>query len=304
MNNPPPKNPVGSSDGESTTADRVRRILHEHLPGYEMQTISVLNSDRPGTPELIVTVDGSLIVVLPGVEHDAPQGLSPSVEATLIRSLGGLLDVPVPVPVLQDDELWVRAHRKLPGRTLADLVELDAGRSIRLGRRLGGALADLHGVDASDTGVNLPIAPGPEWYRASASRHWAAHSAVEAQLQDSTLQATVARFLHQPAPDHPPHPSLGHLDLRPANILLDGPHQELSGIAGWSRAAIGDPAKDLGSVLLHLGPEALDAALDGYRRAGAVTDDDPELLVRIVFHARCAAIEDLDSAVARSVGLW
>lgn len=277
------------SAANASPAARVRAILLEYLPGYEPVTITVLETEHgSGGGGQLVEVDGTLVVSMPETAGPvAPQRLRPSVEATLIRSLTGLLDVPLPVPVLQDDERSVRGFRTLPGRRLGDLSELEPPAALRLARRLGAALADLHGVDASDTGVDLPIVGGPESYRAAAARVWAAVGAVT----DTGLHAAVTEFLHEPAPDHPPHPSLCHLDLRPTSVLLDE-DLVLCGIQHWANAGVGDPARDLGSVLLHLGSAALDAALDGYRRAGAVTADDPDLLQRIVFHARCAAIED------------
>lgn len=283
----------GSDEGsaaDASSAARVRAVLLEHLPGYEPVTITVTGVEpRTGSGGELVEVDGTLGISLP--TSAGPVGshrLRPSVEATLLRSLAGLLDVPLPVPVLQDDEQSVRGFRTVPGRRLGDLPDLEPPAALRLARRLGAALADLHGVDASDTGADLPIVGGPESYRAAAARVWAA---VGGAVTDAGLHAAVTQFLQEPAPDHPPHPSLCHLDLCPASILLDE-DSLLCGIQHWANAGVGDPARDLGSVLLYLGSAGLDAALDGYRRAGAVTDDDPELAQRIVFHARCAAIED------------
>lgn len=282
--------PDDESAANASSAARVRAVLLEHLPGYEPVTITVTGDEhRTGSGGELVEVDGTLVINLPGSAGPVgSQRLRPSVEATLLRSLTGLLDVPLPVPVLHDDEQSVRGFRTVPGRRLEDLPELEPPAALRLARRLGAALADLHGVDASDTGADLPIVGGPESYRTAAAQVWAA---VGGAVTDAGLHAAVTQFLQEPAPDHPPHPSLCHLDLRPTSILLDE-DLLLCGIQHWGNSGVGDPARDLGSVLLYLGPAVLDAALDGYRRAGAVTDDDPDLVQRIVFHARCAAIAD------------
>lgn len=295
MNQP---SPPATERGASLRA-RIRAVLSEHAPGYEPLTVAVLDSD---VDHLVTELDSNLVIRLPLRAGVIPEvGLKPTVEAALLRALGGVLDIPLPVPVFQDDASGLLGYRKPSGVPLLHHPLPESNLLVRLGRRLGGILADLHGADASDLRVDLPIDPGPASYLRSAAAAWVSVTA-DRHCSDRLPRAAIVDFVASPAPAHPPHPALCHLDLGTRNILLDvradgPPAGELSGILNWTGAAIGDPARDFGLLLRDLGESALDSALDGYRRAGAVTDDDPDLLSRIVFHARCGLLEDLSSGL-------
>jgi aminoglycoside phosphotransferase (APT) family kinase protein len=180
-------------------------------------------------------------------------------EAALLRLLAGELPCPVPVPVLVDEVEGVLGHRWLPGEPL---LGRPAPRG--LAARLGRVLRRLHDVDVAglahlglpDEGVDLT---GPE-----------------------PLVATVRRTVPEPGP----HRVLVHNDLGAEHLLMtDG---RLSGVLDWSDAAVSDPAVDFARLLRDFGPGFLDAVVAAY---GGPPDEG--FAGRVLFVARCAALEDL-----------
>ena len=192
-------------------------------------------------------------------------------EAALLRLLAGALPCPVPVPELVDEVEGVLGHRWLPGEPL-----LGRPAPPGLAATLGLVLRRLHDVDVtglSDLGLpeegdDLSVfADGP--HRPGAPRRdGPAHGA-------------------RPGP----HRVLVHGDLGAEHLLVaDG---RLSGILDWSDAAVSDPAVDFARLLRDFGPAFLDDVVASY---GGPPDEG--FADRVLFVARCAALEDLAYGVA------
>jgi aminoglycoside phosphotransferase (APT) family kinase protein len=79
---------------------------------------------------------------------------------------------------------------------------------------------------------------------------------------------------------------LCHNDLGAEHILASDDRSKLTGVIDWSDAALAEPAVDLGRLLRDFGFGVAEAAL---HRAS----HDETTLVRALFYARCALIEDL-----------
>jgi aminoglycoside phosphotransferase (APT) family kinase protein len=219
---------------------------------------------------------GSLIRVGGGLDHDVYRtgdlvlrvGDPATVarEAVLLRLLAGALPCPVPVPQLVDEVEGVLGHRWLPGEPL-----LGRPAPPGLAATLGLVLRRLHDVDAArladhglpeegdDLSVFADDLSGPEH-----------------------LLATVRRTVPGPGP----HRVLVHADLGAEHLLVDG--GRLSGILDWSDAVVSDPAVDFARLLRDFGPAFLDDVVAAYD--GPPDDGFPD---RVLFLARCAALEDL-----------
>jgi aminoglycoside phosphotransferase (APT) family kinase protein len=187
-------------------------------------------------------------------------------EAALLRRLTGALPCPVPVPELVDEFEGVLGHRWLPGEPL-----LGRPAPPGLASAMGTVLRRLHDVDVAgladlglpeegdDLSVFADDLTGPEH-----------------------LVATVRRTV----PDPGPHRVLVHDDLGAEHLLVaDG---RLSGVLDWSDAAVSDPAVDFARLLRDFGPVFLDDVVAAY-------GDPPDegFADRVLFVARCAALEDL-----------
>ncbi len=70
--------------------------------------------------------------------------------------------------------------------------------------------------------------------------------------------------------------------------MVDPGDGRVTGIIDWGDAVLGDPARDLATVLTDFGPEVLDRVLAGYDRPREEGLDD-----RIRFVARRRMVEDL-----------
>ena len=192
-------------------------------------------------------------------------------EAALLRLLAGALPCPVPVPELVDEVEGVLGHRWLPGEPL-----LGRPAPPGLAATLGLVLRQLHDVDVTglsdlglpedgdDLSVFADDLAGPEH-----------------------LVATVRRTVPRPGP----HRVLVHGDLGAEHLLVaDG---RLSGVLDWSDAAVSDPAVDFARLLRDFGPAFLDEVAAAY---GGPPDEG--FADRVLFVARCAALEDLAYGVA------
>jgi aminoglycoside phosphotransferase (APT) family kinase protein len=187
-------------------------------------------------------------------------------EARFLAVVGKRVSVPVPVPCFADDDAGVLAYPRMPG---VPLLGRDPGPG--LARPLGRFLRELHAIDPATVDGLVPIEdadPG-EW------------------LQDLDGPPDLVAFVraHVPAPGR--RRVVAHADLGAEHILeRDG---AVTGVIDWSDAAVTDPALDFARVLRDFGPAFLAQALDAY---GGLDGAD-EAMSRIVFFARCAALEDL-----------
>ena len=232
--------------------ERVRACLRRHLPGLAGTELRHLGQGLDHAAFLVGDV-----VLRVGA------GSGTAREAQLLRALSPRLPLPVPVPLLVDEELGVLVHRLLPGRPLL-------GRPAPAGaaRVLGRFLHHLHAVDPADVAGLVPVedADPHEW------------------LAGLTGPAELLAVLRSTVPPATGRRVLAHADLGAEHLLeRDG---VLTGVLDWSDAAVTDPALDLARPYRDFGPAFLAELLDAYGHERP----DPE---RVRFFARCAALEDL-----------
>ena len=238
----------------SGTRERAEAALARHAPGA-----------------------GPLAHVGDGVDHDVFRagdlvlrvGDPGSVrrEAALLRALASVgLPCPVPEPRFVDEVEGVLGLGWLPGAPLLGRVAPPG-----LAATLGEMLRRLHAVDvAARVGLEVP-AEGDDL-----SEH------VRGLAGPVALLATVRTTVPEPGP----HRVLVHNDLGAEHLLVaDG---RLTGVIDWSDAAISDPAVDFARLLRDFGPAFLDDAVTSYGGA-----PDEGFRDRVLFLARCAALEDL-----------
>ncbi|MEU7904320.1 aminoglycoside phosphotransferase family protein [Actinoplanes sp. NPDC049118] len=210
-------------------------------------------------------------------------------EARLLRVVGAVSPVPVPVPEFVDPVGGCLAYRMLPGVPLLSVTDRDPGA---LGARLGRLLAALHAVaspDPSEASWSIDDAPPREWLDEALSL-W---PEVEAEVPQA-WRGTVRAFLRAPAPEPAASLAFSHQDLGAEHVLVDPGTGEITGVVDWSDAAVGDPARDLGLILRDLGPVAFAAAV----REVAPDLRGPGTAERAHFYARCGLIADLEYGIS------
>lgn len=287
-------------DSGSGAAERARvsALLARH--GYPVRSMRVLGA---GLDHVAYDVDGRFVARVARGADDAERARR---EARLLGRLAAASPLPVPAPELIDDagEAACLVYPRLPGTPLLDvpLLDVPAGPhgaagvptpvATRVGRALGGLLAVLHAEPVerwADVVAPDDAAPAA-WLPDAAEAYAAAVSHVPPEHRRS-----VETFLGAEPPPRASRLALCHGDLGIEHVLVDARARVVTGVVDWSDAALADPARDLGLVYRDLGRAGLQAALDA---RGCATGDDAGLAERVVFYARCGALEDLAFGLA------
>jgi aminoglycoside phosphotransferase (APT) family kinase protein len=245
---------TGGGDPVSSSRDRAQAALARHAAGA-----------------------GRLARVGGGLDHDVFRagdlvlrvGDPASVrrEAELLRRLATLgLPCPVPTPSFVDEAGGVLGLGWLPGEPLLGRAA-PPGLAVTMGAMLRG----LHATDLTALADLALPAEGDDL-----SEH--VHELVGPEALVATVRTTV--------PEPGPHRVLVHNDLGAEHLLVTA--GRLSGIIDWSDAAVSDPAIDFARLLRDFGPAFLDDVVTAYGGA-----PDEEFGDRVMFLARCAALEDL-----------
>jgi aminoglycoside phosphotransferase (APT) family kinase protein len=227
----------------------------------------VLRAHAPelGEPELVELgsgIDNAVYTagdIVLRVAHDRTVGR----EARLLGIVAAHVSIPIPTPRFADENAGVLAYELIPGRPLLGRPS-PPGAAHQLGR----FLRELHAIDPATVSDLVPTE----------------EAEPDTWLDDLDGPDDLVRIVRATRPQPSGHRVVAHADLGAEHILeLDG---ALTGIIDWSDAAITDPALDFARMYRDFGPAFLDELLHAYGGA-------EELMPRIEFFARCAALEDL-----------
>ncbi|WFE28063.1 phosphotransferase [Solwaraspora sp. WMMD791] len=261
------------------------------LGGRPARTVTLIGN---GLDHDCYDVDGDLIVRVPR----RPDPAAADREARLLDTVAGLAPVPVPRPVLRTDDGWL-GYRRLAGTALSDLPEPVRDRhATTVGATLGTLLARLHTAPAR-TWVGLvepDDQPLDRWRQEAAG-----YVATLAEVIPPARRAAIGAFLAETPPSGSYRLVFSHNDLGIEHVLVDPDTGAVTGVIDWSDAALVDPAADFGLIYRDLGPDALDAAMESYRAAGASSAGagaGAGLRRRAEFHGRCRVFEDLAYGVS------
>ena len=237
----------------ATTRERLTRALLTHAPELAEVEVVELGQGLENT----AFVAGNLVL---RVAH----GPSVEREALLLEALASRVSIQIPKPRFADADAGVLAYERIPGRPLL-------GRDPPPGtaQRLGRFLRELHGVEIESVRGILAteVADPSQW------------------LEDLDGPHVLVRLVRATRPPPSDRRVVAHADLGAEHILeLDG---TLTGVIDWSDAAITDPALDFARLLRDFGPSFLEQLLGAYGRLSS------QAMSRILFFARCAALEDL-----------
>ncbi len=243
-----------------TAREAAVRALEVHAPHLQQGDVTPLGSGVDHTAFRC----GDVVVRVAGAR-------SARREAQPLTVLGPRSSVPVPAPLLADEELGVLAHPLLLGRPLL-------GRTPPAGAagRLGAFLTELHSVEPSAVADLVEEEPADP-------REW---------LADLSGPEQLLAVVHAQVPAPGDRHVLAHADLGAEHLLEDG--GALTGVLDWSDAAVTDPAVDFARLYRDFGPRFLREVLDAYR----LPPPGAAAVARTESSARCAALEDLAFAGA------
>jgi aminoglycoside phosphotransferase (APT) family kinase protein len=208
-------------------------------------------------------------------------------EAALLRILAPVSPLPIPQVVATDPSAGLMVYRRIAGTSL---FEKPAPEPHAIVDPLADFVAAIHGVP-SETVEQL--VQRDEYALDGYLTEGAALMQQVTTCLTSVQRSRVESFLGTPPPPESIQRTLCHNDLGAEHILASDDWSQLTGVIDWSDAALADPAVDIGRVLRDFGFGVAEAAL---RRAS----HDEAALVRAVFYARCALIEDLAYGIETS----
>jgi aminoglycoside phosphotransferase (APT) family kinase protein len=201
-------------------------------------------------------------------------------EAALLAKLSRISPIPIPEVVAAAPQAGLLVFRRLPGRSLFDAP---ASNPLAFAEPLAEFILSIHRTPlASVEGlVGRDEYPLHAYLMEAADQmtHVAAHVTADQRRR-------VELFLETPPPPESTRRTLCHNDLGAEHILASDDRSKLTGVIDWSDAAIADPARDLGRLLRDFGFGVAETVV---RR----TNDDERTLMRALFYARCALLEDV-----------
>jgi aminoglycoside phosphotransferase (APT) family kinase protein len=208
-------------------------------------------------------------------------------ETALLLMLARVSPLPIPQVVAIDPSEGLMVYRRIPGTSL---LERPVPEPHAIVDPLADFVAAIHGVPSEKVEHLVQRDEYPlDRYRTEAA----------ALMQQVTTYLTGAQrsrvelFLGTPPPPESLQRTLCHNDLGAEHILASDDGSGLTGVIDWSDAALADPAVDMGRLLRDFGFGVAEAAL---RRAS----HEETTLVRALFYARCALIEDLAYGIEMS----
>jgi aminoglycoside phosphotransferase (APT) family kinase protein len=264
---------------ERHIVDIIRRTL-------DLSSVGVIRSLGDGADHWAFDVNG-LFIARVLKERDEHTGAVLEREAALLRMLARVSPLPIPQVVATDPSAGLMVYRRIPGTSL---FERPAAEPHAIVDPLADFVAAIHGVP-SKTVEHLV-----ERYEYALNGYVTEAAALMQQIAaylTSAQRSRVELFLGTPPPPESVQRTLCHNDLGAEHVLASDDRSELTGVIDWSDAAIADPAVDIGRLLRDFGFGVARAAL---RRA---SHDEPTL-VRALFYARCALIEDLAYGIETS----
>jgi len=176
-------------------------------------------------------------------------------EARLLAFVRPRVSLPVPEIVRQHQDCIV--YRFIPGVPLdrRRLLALDASSRSAVLEQLGRFLHELHGLEP----VTGPMAESADMRK----RYEDLYQSIERELLPSMMvwAGDWARELFRPALDGSLDlsyaPVMIHGDLAPYHLCFDPTTPRLSGVIDFGNAGPGDPARDIGSLILAFGESLL-----------------------------------------------
>ena len=219
----------------------VAAVVAAALPGHEPRSVAV-NED--GWDSIVIEVDSAWIVRVARFEQ---VGRIYETERRLLAELAPTLPVAVPEFTRVGPTFCV--YRKLPGARLDAHV---AGPE--LGEAVGRFLRALHAFPVERAAA---LGAGDAWDSAGVER--LASAVLPLLRPDERRRGERLLDLYRELRFES---ALVHADLGPEHILCSG--GRVTGVLDWSDSGLGDPALDLGWLLLHTSPPFADALASAY----------------------------------------
>jgi len=203
-------------------------------------------------------------------------------DVALLEFAGRHSTLAAPRVVASDPGRGALLTTRIPGVAAVATVRLDRDA---LADDLAGFLNRLHAVDRDEAAQ--VVAPDPDSEGTWLAEVGEEYAEIAARV-DAGLRRQVEVFLAATPPAPAQALVFCHNDVRDDHVMVDPGDGRVTGIIDWGDALLGDPARDLATVLSDFGPEVLDRVLAGYDRPREEGLDE-----RIRFVARRRMVEDL-----------
>lgn len=240
-----------------------RRKIAEILPGVAIETFE-LNTD--GLMNDVVIVNHEFVFRFPKIEHVFYQLEN---ECRILAFLKGKITLPIPKPFFSGPDAM--AYPMIRGETLRRdmLLKLPEADQQGIADQLAQFFAELHGVDLTTAGFEVPRADSPvkyEWW-----------SGIYERLKDKVFPMLMPHirdftseqfegFLSDPR-NFDFEPKMVNTDIPPYHIMFSREEREIKGIIDFGCAGHGDPASDFSVVLYHYGEGFFRRMLNVYPEA-------------------------------------
>ena len=256
-----------------------RHIVGIIRRALDLPSVGVIRPLRDGADHWAFDVNGLFIARVLKERDEHTRGALER-EAALLIMLARVSPLPVPQVVATDPSAGLMVHRRIPG---TPLFERPAADPHAIMDPLADFVAAIHGVPLET--VEHLVQRDESALNGYVTEAAALMQQIAAYLT-SAQRTRVELFLGTPPPPASLQSTFCHNDLGAEHILASDDRSELTGVIDWSDAALADPAVDIGRLLRDFGFGVAEAAL---RRAS----HEETTLVRALFYARCALIEDL-----------
>jgi aminoglycoside 2''-phosphotransferase len=181
-------------------------------------------------------------------------------EIVILNAIQNRVSLPVPDPKLSyiDPETHVplfTGYELIPGSPFRGglLSNIQRNRQLnRLAHQLASFLKELHAIPISELDCDFPVGElyggWADFYRRVRQQLFP-HMRREARRDAATH---FERYLNHPE-RYVFEPRLRHGDFGSGNILIHADHEDIAGVLDFGSAGPGDPAQDIGALLVNYG---------------------------------------------------
>lgn len=266
--------------------NRIRSAFHE----IDAETIT----EQRGQFNDVLIIDNRYVFRFPRSDA-AAKTLSREVALLKVIQRRVSLQVPVPLNIEDESPQDFMGYEMLPGEPLGYSDVTDANRPV-LARQLAGFLHELHDVPLHELPAEIETGELPvawaRFYR-DVCDHLFPHMREEARHRVARQFEAYFEAPHRYSFDT----CLRHGDFGLGNILWDPKEERITGIIDFDSCAPGDPAQDLGSLLVCFGSSFVEEMYRSYPELEDMYDRAVFYTGTYALQQALAALKDGDEAM-------
>lgn len=270
-----------------------RKRIGEILPGIGIETIEL---DNGGLMNDVAVVNGEFVFRFP--KHECAFRHIET-EARILGFLKDKITLAIPDPFYSGPDAL--AYRLIEGETLRRDILLklpEAGRQ-NVADQLAQFFAELHGIDTSKAGFEIPPADSLVKYEGWVNAYERVKEKVFPMLMPHVREFTrehFENFLNDPH-NFEFEPKMVDTDIPPYHILFGRAEGKINGIIDFGCAGLGDPAADFSVIIYNYGEGV-------FRRMLKVYPSAEQYLERARFYAGAMEVRWILTGIERENNWW